>query len=58
MRKNYIWNRSTCISESGKYLANSIDKSVITCDEIVYATDSVSTDVADTIQKQSSRGVL
>ena len=58
MRKNYIWNRSTCISESGKYLANSIEKSVITCDEIVYATDSVSTDVTDTIQKQSSRGVL
>ena len=56
--KDYIRNRSTCICESGKYLANSINKSVITCDETAYATDSVSTDVTDTIQTQSSRGVL
>ena len=32
--KDYTWNSFTCSCENGKYLANIIDNSVITCDEI------------------------
>ena len=35
MWKDYIWNPSTCISKNGKYLANIMNDSVITCDEII-----------------------
>ena len=33
--KDYIWNPATCSCENGKYLANIMDDSVITCDEII-----------------------
>ena len=33
--KDYIWNPATCSSKNGKYLASTIDDSVITCDEII-----------------------
>ena len=33
--KDYIWNPATCCCENGKYLANIMDDSVITCDEII-----------------------
>ena len=33
--KDYIWNTVTCSYKNGKYLENVIDKSVITCDEII-----------------------
>ena len=33
--KDYIWNCATCSCENSKYLASSIDNSVITCDEII-----------------------
>ena len=33
--KDYIWNPTTCSCENGKYLANIMDDSVITCDEII-----------------------
>ena len=33
--KYYIWNPATCSSKNGKYLASTIDDSVITCDEII-----------------------
>ena len=29
--KDYIWNSATCSCKNGKYLANVIDDSVITC---------------------------
>ena len=32
-----VWNPATCICKNGKYLANIIDVSVITCDEIINA---------------------
>ena len=32
--KDYVWNLATCNCENGKYLANIMDDSVITCDEI------------------------
>ena len=33
-KKSYLWNPVTSTCENGKYLANSIENSVITCDEI------------------------
>ena len=33
--KYYIWNPATCSYENGRYLVNIIDRSVITCDEII-----------------------
>ena len=36
--KDYIWNPATCSCENGKYIANIIDDSVITCDEIIGET--------------------
>ena len=35
MRKDYIRNPPTCSCESGKYLANIMEDSAITCDEII-----------------------
>ena len=49
MQKNYSWNPSTCICENGKSLKSIVDTSVIVCDEIINATDSVSTNVINTI---------
>ena len=34
VKKEYVWNPSTCIYENGKYLANIADDSIITCDEV------------------------
>ena len=40
MRKGlYIWNPATCSCENGKYLANIMYDSVITCDEIIESYD-------------------
>ena len=35
--KDYIWNPVTCSCKIGKYLANIMDVSVITCDDIIDA---------------------
>ena len=42
-KKDFIWNPATCGCENGKYLASIIDESVITCDEIIKETKTVST---------------
>ena len=34
VKKDYIWNAATCSCKDGTYLANIINDSVITCDEI------------------------
>ena len=47
---DYSRNPSTCICENGKYLKSIADVSVIVCDEIINATDSVSTHVANNIR--------
>ena len=52
--KDYIWNRATCICQSGKYLANIIDDSVITCDKIINAPDSVSTNMPTNVMSSAS----
>ena len=33
--KDHIWNPTTCSCKNGKYLANIMDDSVISCDEII-----------------------
>ena len=33
--KDYVWNRTTCNCENGKYLASTMVDSGITCDEII-----------------------
>ena len=43
VKRNYIWNPATCSCENGKYLANIMDNSVITCDEIVEEIKAVPT---------------
>ena len=42
-RKGYIWNNATCNCENGEYWASYIDDLVITCDEVVNAAHSIST---------------
>ena len=46
MQKNYSWNPITCICENGKNLKRIADTSVITCNEVIYAMDIVSTNVS------------
>ena len=49
--KDYIWNPSTCNCKNGKYLANIMDDSVITCDEIIDAeTKTVPTNFSKKMQ--------
>ena len=48
-KKDYSWNRSSCIWENGKYLKSTADRSVIVCNEIINARDSVSTNVTNNI---------
>ena len=43
VRKDYVWNPTTFSCENGKYFANFIDYSVITCDEIKEETKTVPT---------------
>ena len=43
----FIWNPNTFICGNGEYLASSIDDSVIMCDEIINAVDSILTNVID-----------
>ena len=40
--RKIIWNPTTCSCENVEYLTSTIDDSVIMCDEIVNAADSVS----------------
>ena len=37
--KDYIWNPTSCSCENGQYLANNIDDSVMSCDEIIEETN-------------------
>ena len=48
-KKDYSWNPSTCICKNGISLKRIADTSVIVCDEIINATDSVSTNATNTI---------
>ena len=40
-KRLYIWNHATCSCENGEYLASTIDDSVIMCDKIAKAGESV-----------------
>ena len=44
--KNFSWNPSTYIYQNGKYLKTSADISVIVFNEIINATDSLSTNAS------------
>ena len=46
--KVYIWNPATCTFENGKYLESIIDNSVITCDKIIEATQTVASKTVPT----------
>ena len=39
--KNYIWNPATCSCENGKYVASTIDDSVVMCNEIIEETKAI-----------------
>ena len=49
--KDYIWNPSTCSCKNEKYLANIIDNSVITCDELIDADGEPYKEETKTIPK-------
>ena len=40
--KDYIWDHATCSCKNCKYLASNTDDSVVTCDEIIEVTKTVS----------------
>ena len=42
-KKDYIWNPTTCRYKTGKYLASTMDDSVITRDEIIETTKTIPT---------------
>ena len=48
-KKDYSWNCSTCICENSRFLKSIVDTSVIMCNEIIHAADSVSENVINTI---------
>ena len=48
-KKDYSFNSSKYICDNNKYLESIVDKSVTLCDEIINVTDSVSTNVTNTI---------
>ena len=37
--QDYVWNPATCSCENGKYLANIMDDSAVTCDKIIEPYD-------------------
>ena len=39
LEKDYIWNHATCSCKNSKYLANIMDDSLITCDEVIESYD-------------------
>ena len=41
LQRDFIWNPATSSCENGKFLANVIGYSVITCDEIIEGTKSI-----------------
>ena len=51
-KKKYSWDLSTCIFEKDKHLKGIADTSVITCDEIIFVVDIVSTEMTN-IQQQT-----
>ena len=51
MQKDYRRNPSTYIYENNKHLKSIVDESVIASDEIVSVTDSVLTNVINSLSK-------
>ena len=56
-KTDYSWNPSTCIWENGKHLKSIAYTSVIVYDEIIYAMDTVSTNVVNTIPSSATSTV-
>ena len=48
-KKDYSWNPRACICENDKYFKSIADGSVIVCDKVINATDSVPTNVTNNI---------
>ena len=57
-KKYYSWNPSTCICENGVYLKNIAASSIVVCDEILNATDTVSTNVTNNIPTNMTNTML
>ena len=45
--KNYVWKPSTCDCTINRYLKSIFDDSLITCDEIIKVSDSMSINLND-----------
>ena len=43
IKRDYIWNPSTCNCKNGKYLASIINDSVITCNKITEPKKTIPT---------------
>ena len=51
-KKDYIWNPTTCSCKNGKYLANIIDNSMITCEQIVDTETKLYNNETKTVTKK------
>ena len=53
--KDYIWNPATCSCENGKYLANIMDDSPITCDEVIESCDKETKTISTNLVKRKQQ---
>ena len=56
-KKDYGWNTSICVCENGRHLKSVADDSLVTCDEIMNSTGSVSTNVTTVLKKFHNKKV-
>ena len=56
--KDYISNPPTCSCENSKYVGSIIDDPMITCDEIINAANSVSTNVSANLMSTVSTNIV
>ena len=57
-QKDYIWNPASCSCENVKYLASTIDDSVITSDEVVNDAESVSANIPTNVSSNALTNFL
>ena len=57
-KKDYVWNPVTCTCENGRYLRSIIDELGITCNEIINAAESVSTNLSKDVMSAVSTNVM
>ena len=54
--KDYIWNPAACSCENCKYLTNTMDDSVVMCDEIVESYNEETKTIPTNFNKEKANG--